>query len=981
MKVLAKILAAIVVTGAVDVHAEELSRSFELRYFSNDVSANGETDYKGGTAVLTTDERVEYLSYYADFASKYFGDPELDDEVVGDDEVSDVLARLKPQPLPEVRTVLPLEEWSWLGYKEGQHEESMQTIMSWNDIKGASVANGCLEISQDNVKVERSVALQDWRLKFTMTANIPADGSPSSLVLRSSDTVVAGVTFDGAGNVTCASEGRDIGAGSYKAGNQAEIAFEVDFVEGRYNLLIDGEKRADFVPLSSSVKSIDTVGFVCARSMKIDSLYGVGYHEFDNVRHPFEIHTFMDEQFSVKPSTDGWCKPQYTDAGWEKTTLPHVHGSERYAGEDLYLRTTVNVGAFERAILDIETLDPEGEIYVNGVVAAVIQNRHPVKLDVTRYLKPDAENLICVKVRYYNMDEFGQVAMGHTPLDHNMGWFAGRAKLVLTPQTYIGDAFVFTKSLGNPAKLEARIDVTNDAPLSFTGTVRATLTPWFPTESSQPSATVDIPVVASSGAERIVHEIELPDPVLWTVDKPYLYKVRVELFDEDGTEIDDKVFTTGIRTVEQTGGTFHLNGRPDMLNGAQTFGFRSPIEKLVTWCRCCPPEWLAKEILMIKKMNGNLLRVHVHAWQTPAKNINDPRLAEMADQMGMMLIWATPAWLRTGKGWNQVDFKGYPKYMRQVYNHPSIVMWEVSNHPNTFKGRHYSESNRFCEKAYKTLYPVDPSRLISISSFIKHMHYGNDAGTIDQEGNPIIPTPAWTAPKVTRGNQDSATGYGHEWSALRTWASEYYQSMLDSPERAYFNFEHQESIGQPNWNLVKGKPWYKLQSYEWKYDDGSIGRYLQADEWRESQAWQAFSAFEAIKFMRLLDYDGFSWCCLHGGPNTATYKKPIIDYEGHAKLAWHANKMAFQRILAGSGDIDIVYGPEDSINPVVMNLGGERVVDVTVTLMDADGQRVTDKTYKSVKLKGGRTVTRLEPFKPNRVEDGPVFVEYTVSSH
>ena len=262
-------------------------------------------------------------------------------------------------------------------------------------------------------------------------------------------------------------------------------------------------------------------------------------------------------------------------------------------------------------------------------------------------------------------------------------------------------------------------------------------------------------------------------------------------------------------------------------------------------------------------MNGNMMRIHVHAWQNAARNINDPRLAELGDQLGIMFIWATPAWIRTGKGWGQIDFEGYPKYMRQVYNHPSIVMWEASNHPTNFKNKDVSETGFFCEKIYDTIYPVDPSRLISFTSYIKHLRYANDSGTKDHNGNTIEPSPAWTAHMVTRGNQDPFTGYGEIWTPLRelpnTPAKDhrltrvYLNSFLNSKDRAYFNFEHEESIGQPNWNLVKGKPWYLLQSYEWKYDEGSIGRKLTTDEWLESQAWQAFSAYESMKKQRILD--------------------------------------------------------------------------------------------------------------------------------
>ncbi len=87
---------------------------------------------------------------------------------------------------------------------------------------------------------------------------------------------------------------------------------------------------------------------------------------------------------------------------------------------------------------------------------------------------------------------------------------------------------------------------------------------------------------------------------------------------------------------------------------------------------------------------------------------------------------------------------------------------------------------------------------------------------------------------------------------------------LNSKERAYFDYESEESAGQPNWDLRKGKPSYQIKSYEYVYDIGSIGRQLKVDEWRASQAWQAFSAYEAYRKKRWHDYDGQAWCTLHG---------------------------------------------------------------------------------------------------------------------
>ncbi|HEV7347371.1 hypothetical protein [Telluribacter sp.] len=51
------------------------SQSFELRYFSPDKAANGEIDFKGITAVFSTEQRVAFLTQYADLARQQFDDP------------------------------------------------------------------------------------------------------------------------------------------------------------------------------------------------------------------------------------------------------------------------------------------------------------------------------------------------------------------------------------------------------------------------------------------------------------------------------------------------------------------------------------------------------------------------------------------------------------------------------------------------------------------------------------------------------------------------------------------------------------------------------------------------------------------------------------------------------------------------------------------------------------------------------------------
>ena len=72
---------------------------------------------------------------------------------------------------------------------------------------------------------------------------------------------------------------------------------------------------------------------------------------------------------------------------------------------------------------------------------------------------------------------------------------------------------------------------------------------------------------------------------------------------------------------------------------------------------------------------------------------------------------------------------------------------------------------------------------------------------------------------------------------------------------------------------------------KYSYDEGSIGRKLTADEWRQSQAWQSLSGYNTAKQAIQHDIDSMVWGTLRGGVNSGTYMKPLIDFDDHIKLA------------------------------------------------------------------------------------------------
>lgn len=929
------------------------SVTFEMRLFTPNPQADGLTDFHGETELLSTEERVEILNHYANFASRFWGDPGLNKPLFKEDDVRTRLATIKPQPTTSVRQTIRLDKWRAYGYKKGKDTEQARQRELWT-AAGACIREGCLVL--DGNEASPVIPPLAWRFRMKAWLSQMPTGLSVHLNGGNTDTI-------------------DIPIGSIQ-----EFEIYGDLANRRLFLSSEGNTIRQ-IPVPASFE--DAVTSFSIRSLEgrasVDrfSLYNF-IPQPDNKHTPYRMEMVYDEDFEPIPRIEGWQETGYDDSTWKEVSLPSPHGGLRGAGESYYLRTKVQVGDFRKASLEIETLDPAGEVWVNGQPVAVLTGRIPRSIEVGEYLVPNSENVIAVRVKPY----YAHHSMLHTPSDHNVGWFLGRTSLVLNKEECsIAEGLVHTLSL-SPTKAvqHHQVRLTNPTPDAQKRQLEVNYYPWFPEEDNR-VATLSREVILLPQTDNLINlDLDISNPVLWSPDAPSLYKVEFILKDEKGQPTDDWVTTTGIRFIEQKEGVLYINHKPEMLNGAQNFGYRRPLETVSTTIRCGTDEMVLRDLMMAKYLGGNLLRIHVHAEGYTLDGINDPRFAEYADQLGLYLIWQTAGWIREGET-SLIDVKNYPLYIRQVFNHPSIAMWEGSNHPNRYKEHPSSETTRFFSEMTRAMIETDSSRLVSPSSHWQNSHINSYDGSIDYQGNPMTPPYGIMHRMMTRGNQDAYSGYGSNWSSLRHIPTAWARKCLDAHDLCYFNFEHEESAAQPNWTLAQKEPWYEVQSYEWPYEEGSIGRKLQTAEWRASQAYQAFSAWESMKMQMLAGISGFSWCSLESGPNMFTYQKPLIDPFCVPKLAFYANRMAFQKIWAGSDDVDTTYGPNDQIRPVIFNMDGECTATLTVELQNEKGRVLERKVFSDIQVPQGRSVTKLNPFRFKRKGEGCHFIVYKLTSY
>jgi hypothetical protein len=229
-------------------------------------------------------------------------------------------------------------------------------------------------------------------------------------------------------------------------------------------------------------------------------------------------------------------------------------------------------------------------------------------------------------------------------------------------------------------------------------------------ESPPPSFQLELRVLAPDGSEVGHERIELvdgvrrgqttitvPQPVLWDIGRPNLYRLEGRLLDE-GKQVDLLARRFGMRQIEVSQGRVLLNGRSVYLLAA----LDQDLYPDTIWT---PPsrEMLDRQLVLAKEMGLNLLRCHI---KTP-----DPMYLDAADEAGMLLWCELPNWSKlTGTSMRRgretleamVDCMG---------NHPSIVIWTIINEDWGTQLRYEARDRLWLREMYDWLKELDPTRL------------------------------------------------------------------------------------------------------------------------------------------------------------------------------------------------------------------------------------------------------------------------------
>ena len=349
---------------------------------------------------------------------------------------------------------------------------------------------------------------------------------------------------------------------------------------------------------------------------------------------------------------------------WEPVDLPHTwNGTDgQDGGNDYYRGTCYYVKRLEKPkeaeekeiYLEFEGANSSADVYVNGKAAAHHDGGYSTwRVNITEFLQKDNEIVVAVDNApndhvYPQMADFtfygglyrnvNLLSVSHTRFD--LDYFGGPG-ITATPKIQGKDALV-------------------KACAYVTGAVGGEKIAFYVCDGDKMVAETKVDA-ASPEAELIIADVHL-----WNGRKdPHLYTLKAVL-ERDGQILDERSVRFGCRTFEiNSERGFILNGEEYPLHGVSRHQDRPRLGNALS------RKDHEEDMALIMEMGANTIRL--------AHYQHDQYFYDLCDENGMV-IWAEIPYIsRHMPGGRENTVSQMTELITQNYNHPSIVVWGLSN--------------------------------------------------------------------------------------------------------------------------------------------------------------------------------------------------------------------------------------------------------------------------------------------------------------
>lgn len=375
-------------------------------------------------------------------------------------------------------------------------------------------------------------------------------------------------------------------------------------------------------------------------------------------------------------------KTTLNDSKWRVLNLPHDWSIEGKFSKDNpatpeggalpggigWYRKTFTVPASSKGKLvyiDFDGVYQKSDVWINGHHLGFRPNGYiSFRYELTPYLNFGGSNVIAVKV--------------DNSVQPNSRWYSGsgiyrHVWLVTTNKTAIDHwgTYVTTSDItGASAKVNVQVQLHNDqaSPQVLISTK------LYDAAGKQVAAAGEATSAAQNKNESLMvaNTLTVKNPVLWSVENPYLYKAVTQLI-EGKKVVDEYTTTVGIRYFNfDADKGFSLNGKPMKILGVCNHHDLGSLGAAIN------NRALERQLQMLKAMGCNGIRT--------SHNPPAPELLDLCDKMGFIVMdeafdcweWkkATYDYHLYFKEWHKRDLEDQIKRDR---NHPSIMIWSIGN--------------------------------------------------------------------------------------------------------------------------------------------------------------------------------------------------------------------------------------------------------------------------------------------------------------
>lgn len=374
----------------------------------------------------------------------------------------------------------------------------------------------------------------------------------------------------------------------------------------------------------------------------------------------------------------GWFKVPRPDAkvtmvpGIIQETFPTYHGVVWYYRQ---FKVPQNPHQQGRYLLRFWQVDYLADVWCNGKHVGQHEGTgEPFVLDVTEAVKPQADNLIAVRVLNPKHEAIDGITLGQSTiwargipcspgLALNYGGLIDTVELLIAPAVRVEDLYVIPDP--KTGKIQVQANLRNAGPKAVSGKID------FAVSSAVQGETLNMVQVDRRlpvGDTLIETELKSDNPRLWELNDPYMYRVTAQVGTDTSNSVDEFSTRCGFREFRLENGYFRLNGRRLFLKSSQTDA-RAPGGIFVPH----DPELVRRDLVNVKATNQNMIRSF--GGQIPRYQI------DMCDDIGIMVYqehagaWRMEPSPKLAERFN----RSVQAMVKRDRNHPCIVIWGVLN--------------------------------------------------------------------------------------------------------------------------------------------------------------------------------------------------------------------------------------------------------------------------------------------------------------